>query len=341
MASPRVLVVKLSSLGDLFHALPAVRVLREKLGAAVDWVTQTEYAELVRCFTDVERVIPFPRREFPRGGLTFLRALRERSYDMVLDFQGLLKSAMVARLARSPRRIGPACGREGSVRLYTERAGPPDRSRHAVEQGLDLVRHLGLPVSTPVFPVRFPPVDFALPGPRVGLVPCSRWPTKNWPPDLFYDVARGLQERGASVFLFGSPEDQATCAAIERGLHGNIADLCGRTSLVELGGWMAGMDLVISVDSGPMHIAAALGRPVLAIFGPTDPARTGPYGPMHRVLLADDCPCRPCYKRACEREDLACLRHISPDLVLRSALEMVHARGDARPEGAQQIPPGL
>ena len=86
---------------------------------------------------------------------------------------------------------------------------------------------------------------------------------------------------------------------------------------------MAGMDLVISVDSGPMHIAAALGRPVLAVFGPTDPGRTGPYGPMHRILLASDCPCRPCYKRTCERGDLACLRHITPDLVLRNAMEML------------------
>ncbi|MBU1910158.1 MAG: glycosyltransferase family 9 protein, partial [Verrucomicrobia bacterium] len=261
MPSPRVLVVKLSSLGDLFHVLPAVHAIREGLGGAVDWVTQTEYAALVRCFTDVERVMAFPRQEFPAGLGSFLWALRSASYDMVLDFQGLLKSALVAWLARAPRRIGPASGREGAPRFYTERIGPLDRSRHAVEQGLDLARHLGVKIPEPVFPVSFPPVEITLPRPRVALVPCSRWPTKNWPADLFYDVARGLQEQaGASVLLFGAPEDRETCTAIARGLSGHILDLCGRTSLVELGGWMAGVDLVISVDSGPMHIAAALGR---------------------------------------------------------------------------------
>ncbi|MBU1693688.1 MAG: glycosyltransferase family 9 protein [Verrucomicrobia bacterium] len=326
MPSPRVLVVKLSSLGDLFHVLPAVHAIREGLGGAVDWVTQTEYAALVRCFTDVERVMAFPRQEFPAGLGSFLWALRSASYDMVLDFQGLLKSALVAWLARAPRRIGPASGREGAPRFYTERIGPLDRSRHAVEQGLDLARHLGVKIPEPVFPVSFPPVEITLPRPRVALVPCSRWPTKNWPADLFYDVARGLQEQaGASVLLFGAPEDRETCTAIARGLSGHILDLCGRTSLVELGGWMAGVDLVISVDSGPMHIAAALGRPVLALFGPTDPARTGPYGPMHRVLQVTDCECRPCYQRTCEREDLACLRRISPGLVIRNALEMLAA----------------
>lgn len=326
MPSPRILVVKLSSLGDLFHALPAVHALCQEWGLPADWVTQTEYAELVGCFTDVERVIAFPRHGWPGRFGAFLRELRREAYTMVLDLQGLLKSALVARLARSARRVGLRSSREGASRLYSERVGPPGSGVHAVEEALQAVRELGVPVGSPEFPVSFPPLNADLPRPRVALVPCSRWLTKNWPAESFRRVAGELQERaGASVVLMGAAVDQAVCAAIAGGLPGRTLDLCGRTSLVELGGWMREMDLVISVDSGPMHVAAALGRPVLALFGPTDPRRTGPYGQGHCVLQVNDLECRPCQDRRCRRNNLACLRRLEPSQVVAAALQMLRA----------------
>lgn len=319
----RVLVVKLSSLGDLFHVLPAVHAIRRGLGSPVDWVTQPEYVALVRCFTDVDRVISFPRREWLRKQRNFLRELREEIYDLVVDFQGLLKSAWVARLARSKRVVGPASAREGARWLYTDALGPRDRSVHAVEEAAGIARDLGLEVDLNVFPVQFPEIPCELPKPCIGLVPRSRWPTKNWPPDFFAETVKRLHSaRNPSFVVFGSNADRPVGELIAAAAPG-VLNLCGQTTLPELGGWMRCMDLVISVDSGPMHVAAAVGRPVLALFGPTDPRRTAPWGSQHRVLVAPNCECRPCDDPVCPRDDLACLRLISPEQVANEALGLL------------------
>jgi lipopolysaccharide heptosyltransferase I len=281
----RLLVVKMSSLGDLFHALPAVRCLKRGLGASVDWVAHDIYADLVGRFEDVDRAIAYPRSAFLRGARAMLRELRAERYDLVVDLQGLLKSAMVARLARGGRRIGPSFHREGAGLAYDEVAGRRDRNRHAVEENLDVVRHLGLPRLEPAFPVRFPRSVPDAPRPRVALLPCSRRPEKNWTVAGFAAVGRGLRERaGATLFVMGAPPDAAVCAELAAAMGGGAVNLCGRTGLVELGSLLQEMDLAVTVDSGPMHMAAAVGVPVVAVFGPTDPVRTGPYGPRHRVV---------------------------------------------------------
>ncbi len=306
----RILIVKLSSLGDLFHALPTVHNLKEGLGAQVDWVVTEAYVDLVRHFTDVDHVIPFPRRDTLSRLRPFLRELRRHRYDMVIDLQGLLKSAMVARLARTRRRIGPSFNREGSRRLYTEIAGPRNKDRHAVDENLDVIDHLGL-ARTPVrFPVVFPKRLYDEPRPRIALCPASRWPSKNWPADRFQAVARDLQERHqASIFLIGDRGDRPLCDTIAAGLPGCVVNLAGRTSLAEMGGLLQGMDVLVSNDSGPSHIAAALGVPCVVVFGPTNPDRTGPYGPQHRIAKTN-LPCRPCYSRVCRQPDTPCINGV-------------------------------
>ena len=331
---PRVLVVKLSSLGDLFHALPAVRQLKRALGARVDWVTQPEYADLVRCFSDVDRVITFPRRGFPLAAPAFLRALRQERYDLVADLQGLLKSALTARLARGARRIGPSFSREGARWLYSAVAGPTNKDRHAVDEALDVVRFLKVELLPPVFPLAFPRQPLDVLRPRVALVPCSRWPTKNWPPERFAAVGRALRERSrAALFLIGGGADRAVCATIAGLLGTGVVNTAGQSSLVQTGSLLQEMDLVLTVDSGPLHMAAALGVPVLAVFGATDPKRTGPYGPGHRVLAAEGLDCRPCRARACARKDLACLQAITAEQVFAEALAMLDG-GASKQAGA-------
>lgn len=325
----RILVVKLSSLGDLFHALPTVRMLKAATGAAVDWVVQPEYADLVRCFRDVDRVIEFPRRNLLGRGVAFLRELRRERYDLIADLQGLMKSAIPARLARGGLRVGPSFRREGTDLFYSAVAGPRNKDRHAVDENLDLIRWLDWPGMAVRFPVVFP--AYPLPGaaPRVAIVPASRWMTKNWPVANFAEVARSLLDCGATVILVGGAGEAEACAAIEKPLYDSprLHNLCGRTSLVELGGLLAGMDLVITVDSGPMHMAAALGVPVLAIFGPTDPRRTGPYGDRTRVLGVEELDCHPCFADFCERGDLACMRQLGPSQVLAAARAMLEGPG--------------
>ncbi|MFH0908366.1 MAG: glycosyltransferase family 9 protein [bacterium] len=322
----RILVIKLSSLGDLFHALPAVHAIKQGTGASIDWVTQPEYVDLVQCFADIDRVIAFPRRALATGLPSFLSDLRRDAYDFVLDLQGLLKSAAVARLARTKRRIGPSFNREGSRLLYDEVAGPTNKDRHAVDEVLDVVRHLNLPAAEPVFPVRFPKKELDAQRPHVAFLPRSRWPTKNWPVAHFVAVGRALQkQKQATIYLFGTPADAVACSRIERQLEGFAVNLCGQTSLMELGSHLQEMDLAVSVDSGPMHVAAAVGVPVLALFGPTDPKRTGPYGAKHRVLTHVKLACRPCFSEKCllPGKEILCLTGLAPDRAIEAALAMM------------------
>lgn len=326
----RILVVKLSSLGDVFHALPAVHALRQGGAQQVDWVTQPEYAELVGAFPDVDRVITFPRRRFFRSCARFVRDLRQDAYDAIFDFQGLFKSALTARLARGGPRVGPSFYREGVRILYDQIAGPCNKERHAVEEVLDAVSHVGLPVASPVFNLVFPPVALDGAHPRVAYLPCSRWTTKNWPPAYFAQVINAVhREVGGQAVLLGGAGDAPVATAIQQQVDPAITviDGCGRTNLVQLGGWLQAMDLVVTVDSGPMHMAAALNVPVVAIFGSTDPRRTGPYGAPHTVIQHGALSCQPCRSRCCLRpeKDIACLQNLSPDRVGSVVLDRLKA----------------
>jgi ADP-heptose:LPS heptosyltransferase len=195
-----------------------------------------------------------------------------------------------------------------------------------VEENGDVVRFLGWPETEPAFPLAFPRQPRTEPWPKIALAPVSRWQTKNWPMDHFVKLAEILMDNGASVFLVGGPADVAAAGPLVERMKGreNFHDFCGKTDLVGLGGLLQEMDLAITVDSGPMHMAAALGVPVLAIFGPTDPSRTGPYGPQHRIIGVDHLPCRPCFSDTCTRGDHACMRNLFPSTVLDAAAAMLN-----------------
>lgn len=317
----RLLVIKLSSLGDLFHALPTVNNLQVALDAEVDWVTQPEYVELVRCFPMVSGVMAFPRRHFWSQFGTLVRAVRAKRYDYVIDLQGLIKSAVVARLACGGRVIGPSFQREGAWLFYDAVAGKRNKGRHAVQENLDVVRFLGLPEMPVTFPVHFPVPVQPPTAPAVALIPFSRRANKNWPVASFVALARLIQkEWGAAIYLFGSHADREGCEAIRAALlaaagAGYVFNLAGQTTLVEMGGWFSRMKLVVANDSGPLHMAAALAVPVVTFFGPTDPGRTGPYGEGHHVMRSG-VDCSPCFRKQCRLASLECMEHISPEQVL-------------------------
>lgn len=320
----RILVVKLSSLGDLFHVLPAVHMLKSQLNATVDWVTQTEYASLIQCFTDVDRIIPFPRRRQQGSRIRFLVELLRYRYDYICDFQGLMKSAVLVRMARGARRIGPSFHREGSRVFYASVAGNRDKNRHAVDENLDVVRHLGLEVTTPEFPVKFPVLPLDKPSPRIALVPVTRWKNKCWPEECFASVGKQLRERtGATIYVLGSSEDVNVCRRVSEDIGDPVVNLAGRTSLVELGSLLSSMDLVVCNDSGPMHVAAAVNVPVIAVFGPTDPTRTGPYGQLDRGVLMGRRSCRPCMDDTCTQGAVVCMREVTPAAVVERGLKIL------------------
>lgn len=324
--NPTVLIIKLSSLGDLFHALPVAHACKEKIGATITWITQTEYADLVARFKPVDHVLTFARHHFWHALPQLLKNLRTQSFDYVLDLQGLLKSASVAAIVRSPNKIGPSYYREGATLFYTAIAGKRNKERHAVDEAWDFVRYFGWEGLTPQFPLRILPPPLVLGRPAIGLVPCSRWPTKNWP--HFPALAKSLyRDTGASIYLLGGPDDIEACNKIQEQSAGvPMTNLCGKTSLPELLDLLAAMDLVITVDSGPMHMAAAVNTPLLAIFGATDPVRTGPYSQQAQVIYGTGIDCRPCLERQCQRNDLACLQSIRAEEVSDRAIGMIKAK---------------
>ena len=327
-AKPKILIIKLSALGDLFHALPVVHNLKSELNAEIHWVVQKEYSGLVKCFTDVDRVIPFHRKSFFSNFITFTQQLRSEQYDYIIDLQGLLKSAVVATLAKGKTRIGPSFHREGAGFFYSGIAGKRDKNRHAVEENLDVVRYLNLKLIEPQFPVNFPKVNVSGKQPRVAILPESRWFAKNWPAESFAEVIKRLQaSRNMSLYIVGSSRNTETCSLIESMLPEKITKMAGKTSMTELGGFLSQMDLLIANDSGPVHMAVAVGTPTLTIFGPTDPVRTGPYGNKKHRVIKTTLSCQPCFSRTCSKgQSIPCIANITPDEVHKAAIDMLNGR---------------
>lgn len=322
VSAKRVLIVKLSSLGDLIHALPTIHCLKMGLPATITWVVNAVYAPLLRHAADVDEVIPFDRKRPVRGLWGVVRELRGREFDLVIDLTGLFKSALISRLAGGRLCLGPSFAREFSWLFYHRQVGSSDLNRHAVDRYLDVVRALDVKDGNRVFPLMFPPASFALDGgrPAVVLVPGARWPSKLWPVASFADVADRLRRDGIQVLMVG--EELPTAEDPLAGLEG-VVDLRGRTSLAELGGILQRADLVIANDTGPMHLAASLGRRVIALMGPTDPRRTGPYGTGHRVFSTRP-PCSPCFSKVCRNPaGQVCLQDVRPTDVYAAAVAML------------------
>ena len=288
--NPRILIIKLSSLGDVIHAIPTVNALsRELKPSCIHWVAQPEYHELISCCPNIQRTIPFYRRSFFLDLNPWLNALRSEAYDLVIDLQGIFKSSLNALVSRSTRRIGPARSREGARLLYHDTVEAGDIQRHAVDLNLDVLDHLGLERGVARFEMELPAAELDAAAPRVGIAPFSRHAYKNWPQDDFIRVASRIQDLYNSTIIFvGSRDDAPACEAMREALGPSTINTAGRTSLVELASLLGDLDVLISNDSGPMHIASAVGTPVVGLFTGTDPRCYGPYGDRHQVLSALD-----------------------------------------------------
>ena len=326
---PRILIVKLSSFGDVLHALPTLEALRAAFPTAyLTWLVEAAYAPLLQNHPALVEVLPAPRLRpgsIIRGGnprllARLVRRLRSSQFDLVIDLQGLLKSAVWVALARSRRKLGYDRTREGSYRVLTERVTPYDREAHAVLRYLNLAHHLGAPVQPPRFRLGLDAeVDIChlLPGEAHGdlvvLHPGARWPSKLWPAAAWAQLGDWLsREHGLRVALTGSAADQRLTADILTQMQEPALSLAGRTTLPELAAVLRRARLLVTTDTGAMHLAAALETPVVALFGPTAPWRTGPFGAGHQVVrLGLDC--SPCFQRRCPEP--RCLTDLSPELV--------------------------
>jgi lipopolysaccharide heptosyltransferase I len=321
----RLLVVRLGSLGDLVHTLPAVAALRRAHPAAeIDWLVDRVHQPFLALVPPISTVIALANRT-AGAWLDVRRRLRARRYDAALDFQGLIKSAVLARWsgAREVAGFARAALREPVAAWFYTRRVPVDDSRHVIWKNLELARAAG--AGEPREPFEFPLGDAgsaAIAAFRDGagafalINPGAAWPNKRWPPDRLGEIARRLADRWTlrSVVLWG-PGEQALGAEVVSASNG-AATLAPPTTVQDLVGLARGARLVVSGDTGPLHIAAAVGVPAVALFGPTNPRRNGPWS-RDDITLAryDACDCH--YERRCRRPASAwCLGTIGVDDVM-------------------------
>ena len=284
---PRFLLVRLGSLGDIVHALPAAAALRDTFpDARIDWIVEAKWSRLLEGNPDLSNVISAERRS-AGGILATVRSLRSTKYTCAIDFQGLYKSAFLAFASGAPRRIGfqSSYAREGiAAYCYTDRANP--RGPHKVDHNLTLAERAGARKSTPRFPLAILSEedehvsrDLAAHNLREFFVlnPGGGWRSKCWPAERYGELHRRLVERYGwrGVITFGPGENYLAQEAIAAAGEPRPVAIA-----LELGPLMALLrraSFVVSADTGPLHLASALGAPVVGLYGPTDPSRNGPY----------------------------------------------------------------
>lgn len=305
-----ILFIKLGALGDVVNTLPLAVALKGRLGARIDWLVEPLSYPLVAGHPAVDRAILFEKGAGVEALPRVLGELRAREYAMVLDLQRIVKSGLFTLAARSPRRIGfdrRRC-KEQTWLLPFERIRPQPPQRHMLRQYLEFAEHLGVPDAEVRWDI---PVTgahpFPLPPRYVVLNIGATKPANKWTVAGFAALADEIRTRfGVASVLTGGGEDRGMAAAIIS-LAPQVIDLTGRTSIADLKEVLAGAAAVVSCDTGPMHLAVALGAPVIALFGPANPRRTGPF---RGEVIQKELPCSPCNRRVCPNP--ICMLEITP-----------------------------
>ncbi len=353
----RVLIVKLSSIGDVVHTLPSLHALKKGLGkeAEIDWLVEEAASSILMGHPMIDNLIVVKNRGWINDrteNIKTAKYLASRRYDMVLDFQGLMKSGIWVLLSRGLRRIGFSNSRELSHVFLNEKLPAYDPDMHAVDRYLLLARHAGGVAD----PVEFPMPDIGphiervkkllkkngmdMPGKRFfAMVPHARWPAKLWGDERFVRLAKIAMARfNMGAVLIGGTMDRAALEAMRAKLGAGAVNLAGETDLLDLAALFSLADFVVSVDSGPMHIAAAVKTPVIALFGPTTPKRTGPYaqegagtaclaGGMRHTVITKGLDCSPCFKKKCPEP--RCMTDITVEDVMGALERLAQYSGGA------------
>jgi heptosyltransferase-1 len=341
-SGPKHLIIRLSAIGDVLFALPAVRALRRaRPDAHITWLTEDRAEDLVECVAEIDHRIVFPRRRFVAGLRSpwrfvptlleiarFFRALRRERYDVSLDFQGNLKSGLAVAAAGAPRRIGFCSedGREWNDRFQSERVRMPASVRHRMDKDVALLQPLGVePPAELDFRLDVPEREReaaraffgSISGgrPRIVLHPSTsvHGAFKRWSPSRFAELGDRLhREHGATIVITFGPAERAIAEDVSRRMSEPawIAPRC--ESLLGLAAVLAEADLVVGADTGPIHLAEAAGARVVIVFGPKDAAVYGPRSPKS-VAVHTAVPCSPCRRRSCPRA--FCMEFVTVDQV--------------------------
>jgi len=330
----KILVVTVNWLGDCVMTLPVFKALKEKFPEArVGVMAVPRVKDLFLNNPYIDEVITFDEKTVHRqltAKLNFIRELRAAKYDTVYLIHRSFTRAVVCMAAGIGKRIG--FKRKKTSWIITDPVTEPDRNIHRSDRYLFLLRKSGVPVkdSIPSLTVSdqsgIKAEKYLEPFKKkyrklVAVNPAANWRQKRWPLTGFISLISELCGRGSAVFLIGTLKEKKIADQIIAAVPEGVYDLCGKTGLPELAALLKGMDCLISADSGPAHLGAALGLPVLVLFGPTDPAITGPRGRKVKIIQ-NSVPCKiPCYDLSCK--DNICMQGISPEQVLAAMEEMI------------------
>lgn len=330
MKSPRILIIRLGAIGDVINHLPLLNRLRKGFPESfIAWAVEPRAFPIIEGHPSLDEIIIFPRKE-PWKIPKFIAQIRKHRFDWVLDTQRILKSGLLSFLSGGERRIGfdRARCKEGNW-LFNNETIPPNRNPGVMlDQFLEFADHLKAPPGPVEWKIAIPAeierwgdrVVQHLPPPRIALNIGATKPANRWRPERYALLGKELaEELHGSILLTGGRDDLTAIAKIDTILPSPpFHDFVGKTTLKQTAALLKRCDLVISGDTGPLHLAVAMGTPVIGIYGAADPDRTGPYG-NQKWIVRKDLPCSPCGRRKCPLKTLACLE----ELPVREVLEKV------------------
>lgn len=323
----KVLILKPSSLGDIVHSLAFLNSLKESYPELkIHWVVAKGFEDLLESHQMIEKIFIINKDSWKsiknlfetlREFFNLSKNLKKEDYDLVVDLQGLLRSGIISWLSKAPLRVGFREAREFSFLFYNKKISAPI-NQHAVYRYLKIAENLGARTDLIKFPLPDPIEPSWLNNFKdfVTIIPSARWQSKKWPLPYFVELIKMLPY---DCLIVGSNSDQSDALRIEEYTEGKAKSIAGKTNLRELIAVFNKTRFVISPDTGTMHLAAACGKRVIALFGPTNPQRTGPFGEGH-LVFTPELNCSPCFKKKCEEQK--CMRSITPEMVYNRIKEL-------------------
>ena len=341
-----ILIVKPSSLGDIIHTIPAVNLIIEYYSdAEIDWIINPEFQDMLTYIPNLDRKIIFQRKDLGNvikcipTALNLIKEIRQKKYDFVFDFQGLMRSAIFARLASSNTFIGFDAPKEFLASwLYNMRYRSEKKIQHALEKNISLVTYFfdkDFKMPQNILPKNIEVNDNIIERLKnkkiesndklIGIIPGARWESKKWPTEFFIDIINKLSKEnsGYKFVILGAKSElniaEKILTTVEN--RNNIASFVGETNLIELTELIRITSLILTNDSGPMHIAAALKVKSFVLFGPTDADKTGPYGNSNNIYYPETLDCIKCFKRKCPKETTECHNDINKEKIIKDIIK--------------------
>ncbi|SJZ46905.1 glycosyltransferase N-terminal domain-containing protein [Selenihalanaerobacter shriftii] len=345
----KILIVRLSAIGDVIHALPVARAMRKSYpNSEISWIVEEKAKDLVMDNPNLDRIILLPKAEWKNNfkenkwealkeAKSFFDDLNEYDFDITLDVHGLFKSGLTTYLSGASQRIGPKNGREGSTIFYNQKVELPKEEIHQIDRNLYLAQGIGAESEEVGFDISiskenekridelFTELSINVDKILIAINPFTSWTSKNWLPERFAHLADKLiTELDCEVIMTGGPGDRDGVDDIINLMEedAGIYNLAGKTNLKELAELYNRVQLFIGGDTGPMHLAVAMSTQVIALMGPTTPTTHGPYGKQHKVIQPD-IDCKECWDRVCKQEHI-CMDKITVDEVFKETKKILN-----------------